>query len=85
MLSTSYIFISIMKHIAAWLSLLSLTKVALGFQTGEPHSTVQTLNKHNFDQALNDPANGLWLLKFYGMCSMFNVVQCARVTMFDIL
>lgn len=33
--------------------------------TGQPHSTVQTLTKDNFDEALNDPANGLWLLKFY--------------------
>eukprot|EP01083_Nonionella_stella_P064639 168696_1 len=32
---------------------------------GEPHSTVQTLNAETFRPALNDPANGLWLLKFY--------------------
>jgi len=32
---------------------------------GEPHSTVQTLNADTFRPALNDPANGLWLLKFY--------------------
>ena len=35
--------------------------------TGKPHTTVQALTETNFDQALNDPANGLWLLKFYGM------------------
>jgi hypothetical protein len=34
--------------------------------TGKPHSTVQVLTEKNFDDALNDPANGLWLLKFYG-------------------
>lgn len=33
--------------------------------TGKPHSTVQTLTTKNFNEALNDPANGLWLLKFY--------------------
>ena len=34
--------------------------------TTKPHSTVQVLTEDNFDDALNDPANGLWLLKFYG-------------------
>lgn len=33
--------------------------------TGKPHSTVQILTEDNVDEALNDPANGLWLLKFY--------------------
>ncbi len=32
---------------------------------GEPHSTVQALTSTTFRPALNDPANGLWLLKFY--------------------
>lgn len=32
---------------------------------GKPHSTVITLKDNNFDEHLNDPANGLWLLKFY--------------------
>lgn len=32
---------------------------------GAAHSTVQVLNSENFDNALADPANGLWLLKFY--------------------
>ena len=36
-------------------------------RTGKPHSTVQTLTEDNFNDALDDPANGLWLLKFYGM------------------
>lgn len=26
---------------------------------------VQTLTSTNFQEALNDPANGIWLLKFY--------------------
>jgi hypothetical protein len=33
---------------------------------GEAHTSVQVLTGDNFDEALNDPANGLWLLKFYG-------------------
>jgi len=54
-----------MKIITALLSFLSIGNVSLALTTGEPHSTVQTLTKENFDEALNDPANGLWLLKFY--------------------
>lgn len=32
---------------------------------GKPHATVQTLTALNFQRALEDPANGLWFLKFY--------------------
>ncbi len=32
---------------------------------GTPHDSVQTLTGTTFDTALNDPANGLWFLKFY--------------------
>ena len=32
---------------------------------GTPHSSVQTLTKSNFREAIQDPANGLWILKFY--------------------
>jgi len=39
-------------------------KSVAGF--GEPHAEVQILNDDNFEAAINDPANGLWLLKFYG-------------------
>jgi len=39
--------------------------VATSIETGKPHSTVQILTEDNVDDALNDPANGLWLLKFY--------------------
>jgi hypothetical protein len=54
-------------HVILWM-LLFHTGIGFSFAltTGQPHSTVQTLTKHNFDEALNDPANGLWLLKFYG-------------------
>mmetsp|Transcript_35325 Transcript_35325/g.63639 ORF Transcript_35325/g.63639 Transcript_35325/m.63639 type:complete len:466 (+) Transcript_35325:259-1656(+) len=34
-------------------------------EIGKPHSTVIILKEKNFDDHLNDPANGLWLLKFY--------------------
>ena len=34
-------------------------------EIGKPHSTVIVLNGKNFDDHLNDSANGLWLLKFY--------------------
>jgi protein disulfide-isomerase-like protein len=48
---------------------LSLLAVALvGIQAaeiGRPHSTVITLTANTFDDHINDPANGLWLLKFY--------------------
>ena len=32
---------------------------------GVPHSTVQVLDSSNFEEAITDPANGLWFLKFY--------------------
>lgn len=34
-------------------------------KTGKPHSSVQILGQNNLHQAIQDPANGLWLLKFY--------------------
>ena len=34
-------------------------------EIGKPHSTVIHLKDKDFDAHLNDPANGLWLLKFY--------------------
>jgi protein disulfide-isomerase-like protein len=34
-------------------------------EIGKPHSTVITLTATNFDEHIKDPANGLWLLKFY--------------------
>lgn len=52
--------------------LLAISLLAVGSITivsaaeiGKPHSTVITLKEKNFDDHLNDPANGLWLLKFY--------------------
>jgi len=38
--------------------------------TGKAHTTVQIITQSNWDQVLNDPANGLWLLKFYGKYEM---------------
>ena len=46
--------------LAAMLCLLSN-----GAQIGQPHSTVIKLKASNFDEHINDPSNGLWLLKFY--------------------
>jgi len=36
-----------------------------GIETGKPHDSVQILTNDNVEAALNDPANGLWMLKFY--------------------
>jgi hypothetical protein len=47
--------------------------------TGKPHSTVQTLTTKNFNQALEDPANGLWLLKFYGKISAVSLLTSIAV------
>lgn len=54
------------KLILAGLHLVAPISAETSLVTGEPHSSVQTLTTENFDEALNDPANGLWLLKFYG-------------------
>ena len=35
-------------------------------EIGKAHSTVQVLTENNIDEALSDPANGLWFLKYYG-------------------
>lgn len=53
------------KLILAGLHLVAPISAETSLVTGEPHSSVQTLTTENFDEALNDPANGLWLLKFY--------------------
>ena len=58
-----------MLHIGNVLSLaaamLLLTVSSSALETGTPHSTVQPLTKEHFRQAIEDPANGLWFLKFY--------------------
>ncbi|KAL7538139.1 hypothetical protein ACHAWF_006007 [Thalassiosira exigua] len=41
------------------------TAVAEAASMGVPHSTVVKLHEKNFDVQLSDPANGLWLIKFY--------------------
>ena len=47
-------------------------------EIGKPHSTVITLTATTFDEHINDPANGLWLLKFYapwcGHCKKLEAV-----------
>ena len=48
--------------------------IATSIETGKPHSTVQILTEDNVDDALNDPANGLWLLKFYGEEAILEVI-----------
>ena len=56
----------IMSFMIQFHSILWTSQYVLANKTGQPHSTVQTLTKETFDEALNDPANGIWLLKFYG-------------------
>lgn len=50
-------------------ALLAATILAGGVDAakfGEPHATVMALREKDFDAYVtNDPANGLWLLKFY--------------------
>lgn len=55
------------KFLVALLMLFSFTTTtsALDTRTGTPHSSVQVLTKDNFLKAIHDPANGLWLLKFF--------------------
>lgn len=45
--------------------LFCLLSISASLETGAPHSSVQTLTQTNFRSAIHDPANGLWLLKFY--------------------
>eukprot|EP00586_Coscinodiscus_wailesii_P003666 CAMPEP_0172488576 /NCGR_PEP_ID=MMETSP1066-20121228/18170_1 /TAXON_ID=671091 /ORGANISM="Coscinodiscus wailesii, Strain CCMP2513" /LENGTH=451 /DNA_ID=CAMNT_0013255889 /DNA_START=169 /DNA_END=1524 /DNA_ORIENTATION=+ len=52
------------------LGLMGLLTTILTIQTvivcsSSAHDSVQKLTEKNFDEALADPANGLWLLKFY--------------------
>lgn len=55
-----------MRTIASLSFALMVGSVAVGAaEIGKPHSTVITLKGSNFDEHLEDPANGLWLVKFY--------------------
>jgi len=47
------------------LLLAALCLSSSGAKIGQPHSTVIKLTASNFDEHINDPSNGLWLLKFY--------------------
>jgi protein disulfide-isomerase A1 len=51
-----------MKLFPLLASLLTTTTAA---EIGKPHSTVITITATKFYDNLKDPANGLWLLKFY--------------------
>ncbi len=56
--------ISLIKIFSA-LSCL-LISVSYGLEKGTPHGTVIDLTDETFDDLVTtDPANGLWLLKFY--------------------
>ena len=48
---------------------------------GAAHSTVQVLNSENFDNALADPANGLWLLKFYAPWYVCRIFRSYRMSL----
>jgi len=54
-----------MLNILVFITLLSFLSTVQSAQIGKPHSKVINLKNDNFDDHLNDPANGLWLLKFY--------------------
>lgn len=41
------------------------SKEQQGMASGTPHGQVVTLTESNFEDAISDPANGLWFLKFY--------------------
>jgi hypothetical protein len=47
-----------------WLLLAALFRIHAA-EIGTPHSTVIKLTGKNFENHIRDPANGLWLLKFY--------------------
>ena len=52
---------------------VSLTHSLESVVTGKPHKSVQTLDRTNFEDAIHDPANGLWFLKFYGTYHMSSI------------
>lgn len=55
-----------MRGVPHFLTILVLLgAVTVAAEIGKPHSTVIALKEKDFDDHLNDPANGLWLLKFY--------------------
>lgn len=61
----------------SWLS-LAVVHMIIANPTSPPgkaHSTVQSITAKNWDKmVLQDPANGLWLLKFYGTLKLFNSI-----------
>mmetsp|Transcript_3859 Transcript_3859/g.5251 ORF Transcript_3859/g.5251 Transcript_3859/m.5251 type:complete len:462 (+) Transcript_3859:65-1450(+) len=59
----------LMRRKPIWAALTLISSFFLpcisAIETGKPHDTVQILTGENFEEAVNDPANGLWFLKFY--------------------
>lgn len=56
---------NILIFVLVAVSFLSSSLVVQSAEIGKPHNSVINLKNDNFDDHLNDPANGLWLLKFY--------------------
>jgi hypothetical protein len=55
----------------------SIVGAANNEKIGKPHSTVLQLTSNNFDDYIQDPANGLWLLDFYAPWSVVRYLQHA--------
>lgn len=51
--------------LAPALPTVAVASAASGSGRPVPHSSVVKLTEKDFDRRLHDPANGLWLLKFY--------------------
>jgi hypothetical protein len=69
-------FHSQLTAIVSWtilvLSLHAGPRFTLGFELGTPADEVVALKVENYHQALQDPANSLWFLKFYApWCGAF--------------
>jgi len=48
-----------------FLALIAIIVVDAEYTSGTPHASVVTLGNDSIDDALKDPANSIWLLKFY--------------------
>lgn len=49
--------------------LLSHCSVSAAYTGGKPHSSVVKLTKGDFQDALDDPANPIWFLKYVLYCT----------------
>ena len=54
------------RSVFLFLSTCLLSYSTDNIMSGKPHNVVKSLDGTNFDEAINDPANGLWFIKFYG-------------------